>query len=92
MMAHKMFETTDETVELSDIALTDDQILVWENPKYACQAEVVPGYTIVLEKWPSRWHRFWHRVFFGVVWEPCDYPNLPVRGHGCNRDTERRSL
>lgn len=30
-----------------------------------------PGMVVVtLSHWPSRWHRFWHWFFFGIVWRP----------------------
>jgi len=36
--------------------------------KPVCVAEILPNTTLYLNKWPNRWVRFWHWVFFGVVW------------------------
>jgi len=42
-------------------------------PKYLCKFELILGVpdaiTINLTKWPSRWYRFWTRIFFGWKFE-----------------------
>ena len=54
------------------VEVKDTEILVYPPKPAVCIAEVLPGTYICLEKWPSRWIRFWHWVFFGVKWEALD--------------------
>ena len=52
------------------VGLMDGPVGITDPWKAVCQAEVVYCHVVRLAKWPSRWVRFWHWFFFGIVWRP----------------------